>query len=117
VHTAGSNDVTVHFAALRTRKVEKGDLGELGAASTSSGIEINDPGAHAGSRLAERAGSAEALCGAEQAVLASAPSAPATVKPISLRFILTSVKLTLDVYAHSLPGMHESAVEALEAAF
>lgn len=28
-----------------------------------------------------------------------------------------SVKLTLDVYVHTLPGMHESAVEALEAAF
>jgi integrase len=28
-----------------------------------------------------------------------------------------SVKMTLDVYAHTLPGMHESAVEALEAAF
>ena len=28
-----------------------------------------------------------------------------------------SVKLTLDVYAHTLPGMHESAVQALEAAF
>ena len=28
-----------------------------------------------------------------------------------------SVKLTLDTYAHTLPGMHESAVEALEAAF
>lgn len=28
-----------------------------------------------------------------------------------------SVKLTLDTYAHTLPGMHESAVEALETAF
>jgi hypothetical protein len=28
-----------------------------------------------------------------------------------------SVKLTLDVYAHTLTGMHESAVRALEAAF
>lgn len=29
----------------------------------------------------------------------------------------SSVKTTLDIYAHTLPGMHESAVTALEAAF
>jgi integrase len=49
------------------------------------------------------------------ATLALAAKVP--VKVVSEMLGHKSVKLTLDVYAHSLPGMHESAVEALEAAF
>ena len=44
-------------------------------------------------------------------------AAKVPVKVVSGMLGHKSVKLTLDVYAHSLPGMHESAVEALEAAF
>lgn len=39
------------------------------------------------------------------------------VKVVSEMLGHKSVKLTLDVYAHTLPGMHESAVEALESSF
>jgi len=39
------------------------------------------------------------------------------IKVVSEMLGHKSVKLTLDVYAHTLPGMHESAVRALEAAF
>lgn len=49
------------------------------------------------------------------ATLALAAGVP--VKVVSEMLGHKSVKLTLDVYAHTLPGMHESAVEALEAAF
>lgn len=49
------------------------------------------------------------------ATLALAAKVP--VKVVSEMLGHKSVKLTLDVYAHSLPGMHESAVEALEVAF
>lgn len=49
------------------------------------------------------------------ATLALAARVP--VKVVSEMLGHKSVKLTLDVYAHTLPGMHESAVEALEAAF
>lgn len=49
------------------------------------------------------------------ATLALAARVP--IKVVSEMLGHKSVKLTLDVYAHSLPGMHESAVEALEAAF
>jgi integrase len=49
------------------------------------------------------------------ATLALAAHVP--VKVVSEMLGHKSPKLTLDVYAHTLPGMHESAVEALEAAF
>lgn len=49
------------------------------------------------------------------ATLALAARVP--VKVVSEMLGHKSVKLTLDVYAHTLPGMHESAVEMLEAAF
>lgn len=49
------------------------------------------------------------------ATLALAALVP--IKVVSEMLGHKSVKLTLDVYAHTLPGMHESAVEALEAAF
>jgi integrase len=49
------------------------------------------------------------------ATLALAARVP--VKVVSEMLGHKSVKLTLDVYAHTLPGMHESAVEALEAVF
>lgn len=49
------------------------------------------------------------------ATLALAAHVP--IKVVSEMLGHKSVKLTLDVYAHTLPGMHESAVEALEAAF
>lgn len=49
------------------------------------------------------------------ATLALAALVP--IKVVSEMLGHKSVKLTLDVYAHTLPGMHESAVRALEAAF
>ena len=49
------------------------------------------------------------------ATLALAARVP--VKVVSEMLGHKSVKLTLDVYAHTLPGMHESAVEMLEASF
>ncbi|MDE2480838.1 MAG: site-specific integrase [bacterium] len=49
------------------------------------------------------------------ATLALAARVP--IKVVSEMLGHKSVKLTLDVYAHTLPGMHESAVEALEAVF
>jgi integrase len=49
------------------------------------------------------------------ATLALAARVP--VKVVSEMLGHKSVKLTLDVYAHSLPGTHESAVELMEAAF